>query len=71
MTRRELVDYLLDNDFNNDFVINIDDVDISLPYATFEILKVFNEDFGIYKNRNNNKFDFNQYVANTQQVDLE
>lgn len=71
MTRRELVDYLLDNDVNNDFIINIDDEDISLPYATFEILKVFNEDFGIYKNRNNNKFDFNQYVANTQQVDLD
>jgi len=65
MSRRELVDYLLDNEVDHIFTIQTDDGDINLPYATVEILKVFNEDFSIYKNRNNNPFDFNQYVANT------
>ena len=71
MSRRELVDYLLDNEVDHIFTIQTDDGDINLPYATVEILKVFNEDFSIYKNRNNNPFDFNQYVANTQQVNLD
>ena len=57
MTRQQLVEYLLDNELEH----------VDLPSASFEIIEVFNEEYQIYKNRNNNAFDFNQYVVSIKQ----
>lgn len=67
MTRRQLVDYLLDRNT----VLQTENGNIDLPYATVEILQVFNEDFSCYINRNSNAFDFNQYVVSTRQIPLD
>lgn len=61
MTRRQLIDYLLDKELEH----------IGLPLASYEIIEVFNEDYQIYRNRNNNAFDFNQYVVSIKQEPLD
>lgn len=67
MTKRQLVDYLLDRNT----VLQTENGSIDLPYATVEILQVFDEDFSCYINRNSNAFDFNQYVVSTRQMPLD
>lgn len=69
LNRQQLINYLTNNDV---FSISKEDgTVVTLPKASFEILDVYDEEYSLYRNRNNNALDFNQYVASIKQYDLD